>query len=215
MGAGASLQAEESPATVFTRRVSQSHALEFNAAQKLWDTDTESMEDYMVVFKWWNMQLGMTLGNNEQRSSQCQAMVTNHRDAAKEHGIRLGSVITSVNGQSAAGMTLKQVVDLIGDTDWPKTLKLRGPAVAKMQEALIAVPMAGDGTEELETIGMDFGLIGETVSVVPSPADSPELEKVLSLWDQPTQTAVEECTVVFGVEDRSRLGITYRDNAAG
>ena len=50
MGAGASLQAEESPATVFTRRVSQSHALEFNAAQKLWDTDTEGMEDYVVVF---------------------------------------------------------------------------------------------------------------------------------------------------------------------
>jgi hypothetical protein len=127
MGAGASTPA--SPAKKVPPPKQDSPELQ--AALALWLRDPPPVEDYEIVFEEWG-KLGITFRDNLSRSKKYQAIVVCLFDKAAELGVRLGSLLLEVNGQSMEGLEHKTVINIVGNADWPKTLKMSGPIAGSL-----------------------------------------------------------------------------------
>jgi hypothetical protein len=222
MGAGASTQmadGDQVPGTGNPSLAVRSDPL-LARALAVWDSaEAETqLEEYDVTFKHAASYSNRTISFQDAAALSRQGytgMVVGVAQDAADHGVRVGSVMAQVNGQSMAGLPYDEVVAALGSAEWPKVLRLKGPT-----KAAVGLSDESIGTD-FGDVGMDFGLAGE-ISMVETNDDSPELKQALSIWDATDDpgggdgaaSAMEEYGVSYGEDDWGRLGIVFRDNAS-
>jgi hypothetical protein len=109
------------------------------------DGNWPPVSEYDAVYTEWG-QLGLTIQTDNNVSS-----VTTVNEIAAAAGVAKGSELLMVNGEPIAGKSHNQVIDMISEASWPKTLRFRTTDLAHVERVKRAQKGGGVVSPEKQT----------------------------------------------------------------